>query len=202
MTLEGKKIAFGITASFCTVMDILEPMKALCALGADIYPVFSNEVQTQSSRFHDKNELINSIQKITQKDVISTIAGAEPMGPKNPMDIMVIAPATGNTIAKLANGIWDTPVLTAAKATLRNNKPVLLAIFTNDALGINGVNIMKLYNTKNIYFVPFGQDDPFNKPTSMTSNLSVLTESIICALDSKQIQPSITTFSEKIIPTL
>jgi dipicolinate synthase subunit B len=107
------------------------------------------------------------------------------------MDAMVIVPATGNTIAKLANGISDGVVLLASKATLRNGKPILLALFSNDALGMNGINIMKLYNTKNIFFVPFGQDDPIKKPTSMTADLSLLNESLICALQGKQIQPAI-----------
>ena len=191
MTLAGKKIGFGITASFCTIPEILDPIKKLIDLGADVYPVVSNDVLNFSSRFHDKDDFLASLREITGKDIISTTAEAEPMGPSNPMDIMVIAPATGNTIAKLANGIWDTAVLTAAKATLRNNKPVLLALFSNDSLSINGVNIMKLYNTKNIYFVPFGQDDPFKKPTSMTADLSKLTESILQALEGKQIQPAI-----------
>jgi dipicolinate synthase subunit B len=104
---------------------------------------------------------------------------------------MIIAPATGNTMAKMANGVWDTPVLLAAKATLRNGAAVLIAMFTNDALGINGVNIMRLYNTKNVYFVPFGQDDPVNKPTSMTADLGQLAESALYAARGKQIQPAI-----------
>ncbi|MCL2620753.1 MAG: dipicolinate synthase subunit B [Defluviitaleaceae bacterium] len=191
MTLKGKKIGFGITASFCTIPEILEPMRGLIDLGADVYPVVSNDVLNFSSRFHDKDDFLASLREISGKEVISNTAEAEPMGPSKPMDIMVIAPATGNTIAKLANGIWDTAVLTAAKATLRNNRPVLLALFSNDSLSINGVNIMKLYNTKNIYFVPFGQDDPFKKPTSMTADLSKLTESILCALEGNQVQPSI-----------
>ncbi|MCL2235066.1 MAG: dipicolinate synthase subunit B [Defluviitaleaceae bacterium] len=191
MTLTGKKIGFGITASFCTLPEILEPIKKLIDLGADVYPVVSNDVLNFSSRFHDKDDFLANLSEITGKSIISTTAEAEPMGPSNPMDIMVIAPATGNTIAKLAGGIWDTAVLTGAKAALRNNTPVLLALFSNDSLGVNGVNIMKLYNTKNIYFVPFGQDDPFKKPTSMTADLSKLTEAVLSSLEGKQIQPSI-----------
>jgi len=189
MTLKGKKIGFGITASFCTLPEIIAPMTALVDSGAGVYPVVSNEVFQNSSRFHDKDEFSVAIRKIAGKNEITTIAEAEAFGPKNPMDIMIIAPASGNTIAKMAHGIWDTPVLMAAKATLRNGAPVLIALFTNDALGMNGVNIMKLYNTKNVYFVPFGQDDPRGKPTSMNADLMQLAEAAQLALEGKQIQP-------------
>lgn len=191
MTLEGKKIGFGITGSFCTVLDILEPLQMLKDLGVDIYPVVSEKVFNNSSRFHDKDSFLEKVREITGKNIISTINEAETFGPDNPMDIMIIAPATGNTIAKLANGISDGAVLLASKATLRNKKPVLLALFSNDALGMNGVNIAKLYNTKNIFFVPFGQDNPTKKPASMTADLSLLKEAAICALEGNQIQPAI-----------
>jgi len=194
MTLEGKKIGFGITASFCTVMQILEPLQMLKELGADIYPVVSDNVFLHSSRFHDRDLFLNKIRDISGREVLSTIVEAETFGPKIPMDAMVIVPATGNTIAKLANGISDGPVLLASKATLRNGKPILLALFSNDALGMNGVNIMKLYNTKNIFFVPFGQDDPIKKPASMTADLSLLKESMLCALEGRQIQPAIISY--------
>ena len=189
MTLKGKKIGFGVTASFCTLPEIIAPLHALADAGADIYPVVSNEVFQNSSRFHNKNDFLAMISEIAGKSEIATIAEAEAFGPKTPMDIMIIAPASGNTIAKMAHGIWDTPVLMAAKATLRNCAPVLIALFTNDALGMNGVNIMKLYNTKNVYFVPFGQDDPQGKPTSMNADLTQLMEAALLALEGKQIQP-------------
>jgi len=192
--LEGKKIGFGICASFCTVNEIIEPLKRLKLLCADIYPVVSENVFKYSSRFHDKDEFLNQLKEITGRDVIYTIAEAEKFGPDIPLDIMVIAPVTGNTITKLANGISDGAVVMSAKATLRNAKPVLLALFSNDALGANGVNIMKLYNTKNIFFVPFGQDNPQKKPTSMTADLSQLEDSLMYALEGEQIQPSIITY--------
>ncbi|MCL2873459.1 MAG: dipicolinate synthase subunit B [Defluviitaleaceae bacterium] len=191
MKLKGKKIGFGITASFCTVTEILQPLKILKDLGADIYPVVSKEVFENRSRLHDRDLFLDEIRKISGREEISTIAEAEKFGPINQMDVMIIAPATGNTIAKLANGISDGAVLMASKATLRNGKPVLLALFSNDALGMNGINIMKLYNTKNIFFVPFGQDDPVKKPTSMTADLSLLQESVICTLKGVQMQPAI-----------
>ncbi|MDR0271987.1 MAG: dipicolinate synthase subunit B [Clostridiales bacterium] len=192
MTLEGKKIGFGITSSFCTFTEIIEPLKKLKALGADIYPIISaNVAQFKSSRLHDRDTFLAEVREICGRKEAENIIEAEIFGPGNPLDIMVIAPATGNTIAKLANGISDGAVPMAAKATLRNGSPIVLALFTNDALGANGVNIMKLYNTKNIFFVPFGQDDPIKKPTSMLADLDFLEETINCALDGKQIQPAL-----------
>lgn len=122
---------------------------------------------------------------------MSEITKAEKFGPFCPLDCMVIAPITGNSLAKLANGIIDNAVLMSAKTTLRNRKPVVLAPFTNDALGINGTNIMKLMNTKKIFFVPFGQDDPIKKPTSMTSDIKKLRDTINEAMNERQIQPVI-----------
>lgn len=191
MTLEGKKVGFGITASFCTIMKILEPLQALKDLGADIYPIVSENVFQNSSRFHDRDLFIEKVHDICGKDVVSSIAQAETFGPGRPLDLMIIAPATGNTIAKLAHGITDGTVLMSAKATLRNHKPLLLALFSNDALGMNGMNILKLYNTKNIYFVPFGQDDPIKKPASMTANLTLLGPAAEAALNGQQMQPAI-----------
>ena len=194
MTLEGKKIGFGITASFCTVNKILEPLRALKGLGADIYPVISGNVSAHSSRFHDRDSYLDEIRQITGRNEIEDIAEAEIFGPDIQLDVMAIAPVTGNTLAKLANGITDSAVLMASKATLRNGRPLVLALFTNDALGLNGVNIMKLYNTKNVFFVPFGQDDPVKKPTSMTADLTLLGKTIERALDGEQIQPAIIAF--------
>ena len=191
MNLKGKKVGFGLTASFCTSMEILEPLQKIKDMGADIYPVVSENVNNLSSRFHDRDMYIQRISEICGRKVLSTITQAETFGPTWQMDIMIVAPATGNTIAKLAAGISDGPVTLATKATMRNGRPVLLAPFTNDALGMNGVNIMKLYNTKNIFFVPFGQDDPVNKPTSMTADLSRLIDAMECALERRQLQPAI-----------
>jgi len=191
MLLHGKKIGFGITASFCTSLEILPPLQKLKDLGADIYPVVSDNVNSLSSRFHDRDLYMQKISEICGRGVVNTITKAEAFGPTAQMDIMVIAPATGNTIAKLANGISDGAVTLAAKATMRNGKPVLLALFSNDALGMNGVNVMKLYNTKNVFFVPFGQDDPVKKPASMTADLSRLVDAVDAALDGRQVQPAI-----------
>ena len=189
--LTGKNIGFAITASFCTVTEILDTLQSLKQTGANIYPIVSDNVLNLHSRFHNKDDFLAQLEAITGNSIISTTAQAETLGPDKPVDIIVIAPATGTTVAKLANGISDNAVLMASKATLRNGKPVLIALFSNDALGANGVNIAKLYNTKNIYFVPFGQDNPFKKPTSLTADLSQLNAALECALKGQQIQPAI-----------
>ena len=192
--LNGKKIGFGITASFCTVLEVLPALQKLKDLGADVYPVVSENVSRYSSRFHDKDLFLQQVADICGRDVIRTIAGAEAFGPDIQVDLMMVAPATGNTIAKLACGISDGPVTLACKATLRNEKPLLLALFSNDALGMNGVNVMKLLDTKHVYFVPFGQDNPAAKPRSMTADLSRLVEAAVAAVEGRQVQPVIVTY--------
>ncbi|MDR1773626.1 MAG: dipicolinate synthase subunit B [Clostridioides sp.] len=187
--LEGKVLGFGITGSFCTVKKILEPLRKLVELGATVYPVVSDIVYNSSSRFHDKDEFLQELREITGKEIIHTIDGAEIFGPIVKLDAMVIAPMTGNSMSKLASGITDTAVLMATKATLRNQNKVVIAPCTNDALGASGMNILKLINTKYIYFVPFGQDDPIKKPASMTAELSKLVETVEKALEDEQIQP-------------
>ncbi|MDR0880596.1 MAG: dipicolinate synthase subunit B [Clostridioides sp.] len=189
--LDGKKIGFGITGSFCTVKDIIEPLKDLVDAGAIVYPIVTDIVYNSSSRFHDKDEYLAELKEITGHDVIYTIDEAERFGPIMPLDMMIIAPLTGNSMAKLANAITDTAVLMATKATLRAGTPTVVAPCTNDALGMSGMNIMKLMNTKNIFFVPFGQDNPFLKPTSMTADLSQLVATVELAFEKKQIQPVI-----------
>jgi dipicolinic acid synthetase, B subunit len=189
--LTNKKIGFGITGSFCTINNIPPALENLQKAGAQIFCFVTKNVLHTNNRFNNANDFIKKLEDITQKKVISEITEAEKFGPFHPLDCMVIAPITGNSLAKLANGITDNAVLMSTKTTLRNRKPVVLAPFTNDALAMNGTNIMKLMNTKKIYFVPFGQDDPVKKPTSMTSDLSKLKDTIICAMDEKQYQPVI-----------
>jgi len=188
---ENKKIGFGITASFCTIRDVLGPLRALARENAEIFPFVTHNVYNCDSRFHKKDEFLREVEDITGHTVVHTIAEAETFGPDRPLDLMIVAPITGNSLAKLSAGITDNAVLMASKTTLRNRRPVVLAPFTNDALGLNGVNIMKLFNVKNIYFVPFGQDNPQKKPTSMTSDLGRLLETAEKALLGEQIQPVI-----------
>ena len=189
--LKNKKIGFGITGSFCSINKIFGIIRDLINTGAEIFCCVTPNVLNTDNRFNKASDLINKLENISQKNIISTIPDAEQFGPFNPLDCMVIAPITGNSIAKLTHGIIDNAVLMATKTTLRNGKPIILAPFTNDALSLNATNIMNLMNKKNFFFVPFGQDDPINKPTSMTSDLKKLKPTIINALDYKQIQPVI-----------
>ncbi|MFG6148863.1 dipicolinate synthase subunit B [Halobacillus sp. B23F22_1] len=188
-SLKGKTIGFGLTGSHCTYHEVFPVLEKIKELGATIVPVLSYTVQKTDTRFGEAAEHIKTIEKITGEPIIMTIPDAEPLGPKRPLDCMVIAPMTGNSTSKFANALTDSPVLMAAKATLRNEKPVVLAISTNDALGLNGVNVMKLMTAKNIYFVPFGQDHPYNKPNSLVADMTLIPETVEAALDGKQKQP-------------
>ncbi|MCM3637826.1 dipicolinate synthase subunit B [Sporosarcina luteola] len=187
--LQGKRIGLGITASHCTYDQILPVISNLQENGATVVPVITHSVLTAATRFGTGDEWIARIEEATGEKVISTIVGAEPFGPSSPVDCMIIAPMTGNSISKFANAATDSPVLMAAKATLRNGSPVLLGISTNDALGLNGPNIMKLLNMKNVYFIPFGQDDPFKKPNSLISDFTLMVPAAAAALERRQLQP-------------
>ena len=191
MDFSNYHIGYGITGSFCTFAQTRKQVIHLKEMGAKITPIFSFQTQTLDTRFGSAKEFVEGICEITDSEGIRTIPEAEPIGPNNYLDVMVIAPCTGNTAAKLCNGIVDTPVLMAAKAHMRNGKPLVIAISTNDALGMNFKNIGALMNMKNIYFVPFGQDNHKSKPNSMIAHLELLPETIEYALKGKQIQPVI-----------
>ena len=182
-------VGIAITGSFCTFDKITLVIEQLVEDGAHVIPIFSNNAQTLDTRFGQADEFVKQIEKITGHEAIRTIEGAEPIGPKGYLDVLVIAPCTGNTMAKLCNGITDTPVLMAAKAHLRNEKPLVISMSSNDALGMNLKNIGMLMNMKNIYFVPFGQDNYVKKPNSMIAHVELLGETIEEALKGKQIQP-------------
>lgn len=189
MKLASKTIGIGLTGSHCTFSEIIPEIKKLIAEGATVIPIISENAMTTDTRFGKASDWLNLIKGLTGNEIISTIVDAEPIGPNGLLDLMVIAPATGNTISKLANAITDTAVLMAAKAQLRNLKPVVLAISTNDGLGLNSINIGKLLSTKNIYLIPFGQDSPHTKPNSLVAKMDLLTETCELALENKQIQP-------------
>lgn len=191
MSLKGKKVGAAFTGSFCTYKKIFTELEKLVQEGAQVQTIFSVSSQNIDCRFGKASEFIEKARLITGIEPMLTIEQAEPIGPKSLLDILVILPCTGNTIAKLANGITDTPVLMAAKAHLRNDKPLLLSVSTNDALGMNMKNIGLLLNAKNIYFVPFGQDDPVKKPNSMTAHTELLIPSLEAALEKRQYQPVI-----------
>ena len=190
LKLEGKRIGFAFTGSFCTFKAVLEELKKIKKENADIIPIMSFNSYNLDTKFGTAQEYIAQINEITgKKQIIHTIQEAEPIGPKKLTDIMVIAPCSGNTIAKLANGITDTPVLMATKSHLRNNNPVVLAISTNDGLSGSAENIGKLLNRKNYFFVPFKQDNPITKPRSLVADFKYLIPTIENALDKEQIEP-------------
>jgi len=191
LTLQGKNIGIGITGSFCTFDKIIPQIVKIVEQGANVFVVFSYNAQSIDSRFGDAKEFMEIVLDITRNKLITTIEDAEPIGPKEMFDIFLIAPCTGNTVAKLSNAITDTPVLMAAKAHLRGNKPVVISISTNDALSANFKNIANLFNTKNIYFVPFGQDNYKSKPNSMVAHIDKIVPTLEMALEGKQLQPVI-----------
>lgn len=183
------KIGFAITSSFCTFDKILINLIELKESGYDIYPIVSPNIIGSNTRFGSGDDFIKKVEMITENKIIYDIFEAEKFGPSNKMDAMIVMPATGNFIAKMANGITDNPVNLAVKATLRNESPIIIAVSTNDGLGLNGENIMRLYNQKNVYFVPFGQDNYECKPNSLIAHYNLLLPTLEEALKAKQIQP-------------
>ena len=191
MKLKGKKIGVALTGSFCTYEKAFVQLRKLKKEGAEIVTIFSNASQTIDSRFGSPEDFMRKAEEIPGSRPLLTISQAEPIGPKSLLDLLIILPCTGNTVAKLANGITDSPVLMAAKAHLRNEKPLLISISTNDALGMNMKNIGILLNVKHIFFVPFGQDDPEKKPNSMIARTEMLIPAVEAALEERQYQPVI-----------
>ena len=182
-------VGFAKCGSFCTLNAAVNELKNLKDKGYNLFPVMSPIVQVTDTRFGAADDFKSRVKEICEREIISTVKEAEPIGPKKLLDILVIAPCTGNTAAKLANGITDTAVTMAAKAHLRNGRPVVIAIATNDALSGSAKNIGALLNTKNVYFVPFEQDDAHAKPTSLISDFSLIDDTIRSAIEGKQIQP-------------
>lgn len=191
MSLKGKRVGVALTGSFCTYEKVFQELKKLTNEGALVQTIFSDAAGAIDSRFGKAEDFIKKAEEITRQKPMLTIPEAEPIGPDSLLDILVLFPCTGNTLAKLANGITDTPALMAAKAHLRNNKPLLISISTNDALGMNMKNIGLLLNAKNIYFIPFGQDNPEKKPNSMIAHTELLIPSLEAALHGRQYQPII-----------
>lgn len=185
------KAGFALCGSFCTFSKVIPQMKNLKDKGVDVYPVMSEIAYGTDTRFGKCEDFRKEIEEICSREIIATVKDAEPIGPKKMLDVLIIAPCTGNTLAKLANGIADTSVTLAVKAHLRNSKPVLIAVSTNDALGNAAKNIGNLMNYKNIFFVPMRQDDPKDKPNSIVADFTQIYDSMISALENKQIQPVI-----------
>ena len=189
MDFTGIKVGIAVTGSFCTFGKVKEAIRHLVNLGAEVLPIFSDNAQRMDTRFANAQEFMREIEELTGHTIVKTIPEVEPLGPGNAIDVLLIAPCTGNTLAKLANGITDTPALMAAKGHLRNGKPLVISVSTNDGLGVNFQNIGKLFNSKNIYFVPFGQDNPEEKPYSLAADVNQIPQTLEKALKGKQRQP-------------
>lgn len=189
MTFQGIRIGLALTGSHCTIDRLFPQIQRLVAAGATITPIISPAVDLHDTRFGEARVIKNILQESTGNKIIQSIVDAEPAGPQKLFDLVIVAPCTGNTLAKLANGITDTAVLMTVKSHLRNQRPVLLAIATNDGLGLNAKNIGVLLAAKNIYMVPFGQDDPIHKPTSLVSKMDLLFPAAESALRREQLQP-------------
>ncbi len=183
------KLGYAICGSFCTFRKTIDEMKEISRLGADIYPIMSQNAYSLDTRFGLAADFVNEIENICGKSVIHTIPQAEPIGPKKLLDVLVISPCTGNTLAKLANGVTDTSVALAAKAHLRNVRPLVIGVSTNDALAAAAKNIGVLMNNKNIYFIPMSQDDPSGKPNSVVVRFEKTADAIRSALNQTQLQP-------------
>ena len=186
---EGKRIGFALTGSFCTLDMALEVIEKLVQAGAEVIPILSHAVDTMDTKFGTAQGLKEKLTQLTGQPIIKTISEAEPIGPAKLLDILVVLPATGNTIAKIAYGITDTPVTMAVKAHIRNNRPVVLGLSSNDALGNGAKNIGMLLNMRNIFFIPFGQDQPHAKPRSMVLKGEYTLAAIDEALHGRQLQP-------------
>lgn len=182
-------IGYAFCGSFCTHKRSIEELKKLKLQGYDILPIMSNNVYETDTRFGASSDLIEDVEKITGNKIIHSIVDAEPLGPKISLDALIISPCTGNTLAKMARGITDTAVTMAAKAHLRSDRPLVLALCSNDALSANLQNISILLERKNVFFVPMKQDDPSGKPHSLVCEFSLLDSTFKGALQRKQIQP-------------
>ena len=189
MTLSGCRIGTAVTGSFCTFSRIAQTFRDLRDGGAVLTPILSFNTQHIDSRFGKAEEWCRTFSGIAANPPILTIEDAEPVGPKNLLDILLIAPCTGNTLAKLANGITDTPVCMAAKAHLRSDRPLLITLASNDALSANLRNIGTLLSRKSVYFTPMVQDDPVSKPHSLVADFSLVPEALEAAMEGRQMRP-------------
>ena len=190
--LDGARIGCAMTGSFCTFRPVFEAWRMLREAGADLTPIMSFNAAQTDTRFYPASEARAIFEEICGCKILSTIDQVEPIGPRGLLDLLIVAPCTGNSMAKISNGISDTPVTLTVKSHLRNGRPVLIAPSSNDALGANAINIGKLLNMKHIFLVPFRQDDPRKKPNSAVAHFDRIPESAAFALENGQIQPVLT----------
>lgn len=187
--MTNKTVGFAICGSFCTFGKVIDRLQTLCDAGFQIIPIMSYNAYSTDTRFGSATSFAERLENMTGNKVICTLADAEPIGPKKMLDLLIVAPCTGNTLAKLAVGIADTPVTLAVKSQLRNSGPVLIGISTNDALGTAAANIGTLMSRKHYYFIPYRQDDYINKPTSVVADFSQLLPAAAAAMAGQQLQP-------------
>lgn len=194
MKLKNKTVGFAMTGSFCTFSKVFPQVEKLAEEGARVIPIMSETSYTTDTRFGKADEHIKRFEEITGETVIASVRDAEPIGPKKLLDVLVIAPCTGNSLAKIATGIADSSVTLAVKSHLRNKRPVVIAVSTNDGLGNNAKNIGTVANMKNIYIVPFGQDDFEVKENSLISDMQLIVPAVEAAMEGKQLQPMLTLY--------
>ena len=187
--MESVRVGFAFCGSFCTYHQAMSALERVKAKFGDVTPIVSERGADLDTRFGNAHDFLREMERICDKRVIATIQAAEPIGPKGLLDVLVIAPCTGNTLAKLAAGVTDSSVTMAAKAHLRNGRPLVIAVSTNDGLAASARNIGELLCRKNIYFVPFRQDDPEKKPTSLVADFSLVPDAVSAALEGRQLQP-------------
>lgn len=187
--MSNIRIGYCLTGSYCTFQKSLEVLSELLDAGFEVFPMMSENAYHTDTRFGTAKDFIETIETMTGKPVLAQISQVEPIGPKKYIDVMVISPCTGNTLSKLANGITDTAATMAAKASLRNSIPVVIALATNDGLGQSAKSLGMLMPVKNVYFVPLRQDDPVKKPTSLVCDFSKVKETVLAALEGKQTEP-------------
>ena len=189
MNIEELRVGFAFCGSFCTMSKALDALEQTAARFGPVIPIVSETVAATDTRFGKAHDFMREMERLCDRRVIDTVAGAEPIGPKGLLDVLVICPCTGNTLAKLAHGVTDSSVTMAAKAHLRNGKPLVLALATNDGLGASAPNLGTMLGRKNVYFVPFGQDDYAGKPTSLVADFSLVPAAVEAACRGEQIQP-------------
>ena len=187
--MRKERVGFAVCGSFCTHEQVLHALEELVSIYETVIPIASENAAFTDTRFGTSDDLLEKLEEITGHEVLCDIPSVEPIGPQKLLDVLVIAPCTGNTAAKLAAGITDGPVTMAAKAHLRNGRPVVLALASNDGLSGGAKNIGELLNRKNYFFVPFGQDDPVKKPCSLVADFSQIVPAIEAALEGRQLQP-------------
>ena len=189
MNCKELRVGFAFCGSFCTMSKALDALEQTAARFGPVTPIVSETVASTDTRFGAAHDFMREMERICGRRVISTVAGAEPIGPKGLLDVLAICPCTGNTLAKLAHGVTDTAVTMAAKAHLRNGRPLVIAVSTNDGLGASAPNLGALLGRKHVYFVPFGQDDCKGKPASLVADFSLVPDAVAAALRGEQLQP-------------